>query len=107
MADGIKLYKAGSRVPGYLKPVTRLELLSVSKERRMRAERKRDAEEVEKKKWVDGLEGRNFTCEHQVDRTKMGTHPIIEVINRQGLQFFFSPIKGFKPNREQNGNHKP
>ncbi|KAF7149698.1 hypothetical protein RHSIM_Rhsim02G0174900 [Rhododendron simsii] len=49
----------------------------------MRAERKRDAEEVEKKKWVNGLKGRNFTCERQVDRTKMGTHPIIKVINRQ------------------------
>lgn len=27
----------------------------------------------------------------------MGTHPIIEVINQRGLQFFFDPIKGYKP----------
>ncbi|KAF7141427.1 hypothetical protein RHSIM_Rhsim06G0103800 [Rhododendron simsii] len=41
--------------------------------------------------------GRNYICERQVDRTRMGTHAIVDIINQRRLQFFFDPIKGFKP----------
>ncbi|XP_058216884.1 uncharacterized protein LOC131327767 [Rhododendron vialii] len=100
MADGIKSYRAdGTRVPGYCRPVDP----EVAAEREIEQEeagrkRKRDEEEAERKKWGYGLKGRKFTCERQVDSAKMGAHPIIEVINQNGLPFFFSSIKGYKPN---------
>ncbi|KAE9467366.1 hypothetical protein C3L33_00710, partial [Rhododendron williamsianum] len=99
MADGIKACRAdGTRVPGYCRPVDP----EVATEREQEQEeegrkRKRDEEEAERRKWVNGLKGRNFTCEQQVDRTKMGAHPIIKVIEQKGLLFFFSLIEGYKP----------
>lgn len=39
---------------------------------------------------------KGFTCERQVDRTKLGPHDIIQVISNQGLDSFFDEIKGFK-----------
>ncbi|KAF7145443.1 hypothetical protein RHSIM_Rhsim04G0210400 [Rhododendron simsii] len=59
--------------------------------------RKREKKDAEKKKWEKELKGRKYTCERQVDRSKMGTHAIIDIINQRGLQFFFKPIKGYKP----------
>ncbi|KAF7134979.1 hypothetical protein RHSIM_Rhsim08G0141000 [Rhododendron simsii] len=59
--------------------------------------RKREKKDAEKRKWEKELKGRKYTCERQVDRSKMGTHAIIDIINQWGLQFFFKPIKGYKP----------
>ncbi|KAF7114644.1 hypothetical protein RHSIM_RhsimUnG0080400 [Rhododendron simsii] len=59
--------------------------------------RKREKKDEEKRKWEKALKGRNYICERQVDRTRMGTHAIVDIINQRGLQFFFDPIKGFKP----------
>ncbi|KAF7149854.1 hypothetical protein RHSIM_Rhsim02G0143500 [Rhododendron simsii] len=59
--------------------------------------RKREKKDEEKRKWEKELKGRKYICDRQVDRTKMGTHPVIDIINQRGLQFFFDPIKGFKP----------
>lgn len=59
--------------------------------------RKTEKKDEAKKKWEKELQGRNYICERQVDRTKMGAHPIIDIINHWGLQFFFEPIKGYKP----------
>ncbi|KAF7123425.1 hypothetical protein RHSIM_Rhsim12G0032600 [Rhododendron simsii] len=59
--------------------------------------RKREKKDEEKRKWEKELKGRKYICERQVDRTRMGTHAIIDIINQRRLQFFFDPIKGFKP----------
>ncbi|KAF7147430.1 hypothetical protein RHSIM_Rhsim03G0061500 [Rhododendron simsii] len=59
--------------------------------------RKREKKDEEKRKWEKALKGRKYICERQVDRTRMGTHAIVDIINQRGLQFFFDPIKGFKP----------
>ncbi|KAF7112542.1 hypothetical protein RHSIM_RhsimUnG0218500 [Rhododendron simsii] len=59
--------------------------------------RKREKKDAEKRKWEKELKGRKYTCERQVDRSKMGTHVIIDIINQWVLQFFFKPIKGYKP----------
>ncbi|KAF7132194.1 hypothetical protein RHSIM_Rhsim09G0027300 [Rhododendron simsii] len=59
--------------------------------------RKREKKDEEKRKWEKALKGRKYICERQVDRTRMGTHAIIDIINQRGLQFFFKLIKGFKP----------
>ncbi|KAH7853923.1 hypothetical protein Vadar_008152 [Vaccinium darrowii] len=62
-----------------------------------RKKREREEEErIEKDAWVSKMKSRVFTCERQVNQTKLGKHPVVEAIERQGLTFFFKPMKRFK-----------
>ncbi|KAH7861885.1 hypothetical protein Vadar_032178 [Vaccinium darrowii] len=39
---------------------------------------------------------RVFTCERQVNQIWLGKHSVVEAIERQGLSFFFKPVKRFR-----------
>ncbi|KAG5556359.1 hypothetical protein RHGRI_006828 [Rhododendron griersonianum] len=73
---------------------------SVDEEEERRKKQKRDEkereEEEERQEWMRQVKKKGFTCERQVDRTKLGPHDIIQVISNQGLDSFFDEIKGFK-----------
>ncbi|KAG5538676.1 hypothetical protein RHGRI_019290 [Rhododendron griersonianum] len=75
-------------------------LASVDEEEERRKKQKRDEkereEEEERQEWMRQVKKKGFTCERQVDRTKLGPHDIIQVISNQGLDSFFDEIKGFK-----------
>ncbi|KAH7857433.1 hypothetical protein Vadar_012630 [Vaccinium darrowii] len=57
---------------------------------------KEEEERIERDTWVTKMKLRVFTCERQINQSKLGKHPVVEAIEHQGLSFFFKPVKRFR-----------
>ncbi|KAF7142776.1 hypothetical protein RHSIM_Rhsim05G0111900 [Rhododendron simsii] len=97
MGDAIKSVDSSGKTSYMKRPDPVEQAARAERDDEENRKRKREKKDAEQRKWEKELKGRKYTCERQVDRSKMGTHAIIDIINQWGLQFFFKPIKGYKP----------
>ena len=70
----------------------------VSDKEKKKAEKEKKEAENQKKKWVTSMQKKKSAiCERQVDRGDIGSHPVINTLNRLGLHAFYDPVKGYIP----------